>query len=78
MAKMGSENRRRRMKRLLERDERTCWLCGGRVHRKNATMDHIIPVSLGGAHSLDNLKLAHRHCNQARGNAVGLAYERQA
>ncbi len=31
-------------------------------------MDHIIPVSKGGAHTRQNLRLAHFLCNSKRGD----------
>lgn len=43
-----------------------CWLCG---HRGADSVDHVIPISKGGAH-LDpaNLRPAHVSCNSKRGN----------
>nr|DAV64902.1 MAG TPA: HNH endonuclease [Caudoviricetes sp.] len=32
------------------------------------TLDHVIPKSLGGAHTLANLRPAHRRCNLSRQN----------
>ncbi len=58
------------------RDGWRCQICGGTVekrakvpHPKAPTLDHIIPVSLGGAHTRQNLRLAHFLCNSKRGNA---------
>jgi 5-methylcytosine-specific restriction endonuclease McrA len=34
------------------------------------TADHVVPVSKGGADTLDNLQAAHRSCNAAKGNRV--------
>lgn len=31
------------------------------------TIDHILPVSLGGAHSRENVRVVCRFCNLARG-----------
>ncbi|WP_184922668.1 HNH endonuclease [Saccharothrix ecbatanensis] len=42
-----------------------CHLCG---LSGADTADHIIPRSMGGDHSIDNLAPAHSHCNYARGN----------
>lgn len=57
---------------IFERDAARCHLCGKRVARSDASMDHIIPVSLGGEHSRANVALAHLSCNCAKGNrAVG-------
>jgi 5-methylcytosine-specific restriction endonuclease McrA len=51
-----------------------CWLCGEPVdktlsgmHPMGPTMDHIVPLSQGGATSLGNCRLAHRAHNTARG-----------
>lgn len=32
------------------------------------TVDHVIPVSLGGGNNLKNLRPAHASCNERRGN----------
>ena len=34
------------------------------------TMDHVLPLSLGGATAANNLALACFHCNRRKGNAV--------
>jgi 5-methylcytosine-specific restriction endonuclease McrA len=31
-------------------------------------MDHIVPISKGGTHTLDNVQMAHRFCNLSKGN----------
>ncbi|MDT2396282.1 HNH endonuclease [Enterococcus avium] len=33
-------------------------------------MDHVIPISKGGTHSWDNVRLAHRHCNAIKRDAL--------
>jgi 5-methylcytosine-specific restriction endonuclease McrA len=35
---------------------------------RTATIDHIVPLSKGGTNLLVNLRLAHRACNNERGN----------
>jgi 5-methylcytosine-specific restriction endonuclease McrA len=74
---MGDRAVRRRCskrKLLRERDGDDCHLCHAPMVFKNranpdfATLDHIVPRSLGGRSTLDNLKLAHRKCNERRGN----------
>jgi 5-methylcytosine-specific restriction endonuclease McrA len=63
------------LKELGERDNWHCHICGGHVRpelmgkeRNGApTRDHIIPQARGGANTPDNLRLAHRVCNQRRG-----------
>lgn len=32
------------------------------------SIDHVIPISKGGRHSWDNVKLAHRLCNSVKSN----------
>ena len=38
---------------------------------RQPTMDHIVPLSLGGTHTLDNVVLAHYRCNLSKGNRGG-------
>jgi 5-methylcytosine-specific restriction endonuclease McrA len=62
--------------RLMARDGCNCKLCEEPLdrHIKNSdddmyiTFDHIIARSKGGMSELKNFQLAHRHCNEARGN----------
>ncbi len=53
---------------LYERDKGVCGICGREVEQKDMSVDHIVPVSFGGAHTYDNVQLAHINCNKARGN----------
>lgn len=56
---------------VYERDKWICALCGlivdkslfGTKHPMGPSLDHVIPVSKGGKHTLDNLQLAHISCN---------------
>jgi len=63
---------------IAERDGWLCQLCGDPVEWDAAvpeplapTMDHIIPLSRGGAHHETNVQLAHFICNCRK--ADGLA-----
>ncbi|MEX5913845.1 HNH endonuclease [Staphylococcus ureilyticus] len=56
--------------KLIERDGGRCYLCGDDVlfsyhynHPKYPTIEHVMPISKGGAHSWDNVKVACRECN---------------
>jgi 5-methylcytosine-specific restriction endonuclease McrA len=49
------------------RDGGICQLCGEPVSPGRMTMDHKTPLTRGGAHSLENLQLAHRSCNSRKG-----------
>ena len=60
---------------LRKRDGKRCWLCGEkmdfhgpRTSARAATLDHVIPRSLGGPNADTNLRLAHRSCNNRRGD----------
>lgn len=57
---------------LMVRDGYRCWLCGLPVTRRRATRDHVIPRSKGGKNRASNLRLAHRRCNQRRGNGEAI------
>ena len=61
---------------IIKRDNGICHICSLPVvlnvdrvkHLLSPTIDHVVPVSLGGNHTVDNVKLAHRICNSVRGN----------
>jgi hypothetical protein len=62
---------------IFERDKWTCRLCGGKIdkelswpHPQSATIDHIIPMALGGGHLKKNVQAAHLVCNTAKGARV--------
>lgn len=58
---------------IFERDGWRCHLCGKKVKKDvprtdldGATIDHIIPISLGGADEPSNVATAHWRCNHAK------------
>ena len=59
---------------LIARDGNTCGICGEPIegtrypHPMSASIDHIIPISLGGPHTLTNARATHLRCNIRRGN----------
>lgn len=60
---------------VFEDDNYICQLCFepcdpfARDHHPDmATPDHIIPVSLGGSHTRDNVQTAHLRCNVSKNN----------
>lgn len=64
---------------LFERDNWLCHLCEEPIqpHRRcpdplAATIDHVVPLSLGGRHTWDNVKAAHAFCNFRKSNKVVL------
>lgn len=60
--------------KIFLRDNYTCNKCGVKVQRKDynadnsGEIDHIIPVSLRGAHSYFNLQVLCRKCNAEKSN----------
>jgi len=64
-------NSTRETKRHLLRQSTKCSLCGDHItDMKDASVDHIIPKSRGGSDALDNLQIAHRSCNEQKGNRL--------
>lgn len=53
---------------IYERDGWLCGICGEHVAEADASVDHIVPVSKGGAHTRDNVRTSHIACNRKRGN----------
>jgi hypothetical protein len=51
---------------LFERDGWQCGYCGETVTATTATLDHVIPQSLGGPHTAENLTTACLTCNSIK------------
>jgi 5-methylcytosine-specific restriction endonuclease McrA len=51
---------------IFWRDKGKCHLCRKKVKREDASMDHLVPVSLGGEHTRANVALAHLSCNSRK------------
>jgi 5-methylcytosine-specific restriction endonuclease McrA len=75
----GPRGYRKHAALVYERDDFTCWICDEPVdltvkapHPRSATLDHIIPRSLGGTNDPDNLGTAHFICNCRRGASMTL------
>lgn len=45
---------------------RTCYYCGTIVQRKDRTLEHKIPLSLGGVHGISNVEMACKKCNSSK------------
>jgi 5-methylcytosine-specific restriction endonuclease McrA len=51
---------------LIQRDGRACGLCHQEVPPGQESIDHIIQKSKGGKDEADNIRLAHKTCNNRR------------
>lgn len=59
---------------VFARDGYICQLCGGVIdksleypHPASRSIDHIVPIARGGAHTFVNVQAAHLRCNLAKG-----------
>jgi len=60
-------------KQVFERDGWKCQICGKAIPKrakvpepKAATIDHIIPLAVGGTHEMRNVQAAHFWCNASK------------
>jgi 5-methylcytosine-specific restriction endonuclease McrA len=63
---------------IADRDGWRCHICRTRVgkkiawpHPRSASLDHVVPLSLGGVHDPSNVRPAHLGCNSSKGNRGG-------
>jgi 5-methylcytosine-specific restriction endonuclease McrA len=57
---------------LFERDNWTCYYCGEKVTKDNATLDHLTPQCKDGKNTKENLKTSCLLCNSIKS---GKTYE---
>lgn len=62
---------------LHRRDGGVCYLCGllvsldlPHLHPHSGTIEHVVPVVNGGTDTWDNVRLAHRRCNNIKGTSA--------
>lgn len=53
--------------KLIEEQNYRCALSGRKLEPDTATLDHKVPRSAGGGHSMDNVWFLHRDVNRAKG-----------
>lgn len=73
------------LKRLYKRDKGVCYLCNSMCDSKDISItdegyyivrptypsiDHVEPLSKGGKHAWNNVKLAHHYCNTLKGDSI--------
>lgn len=52
------------------RDGFNCVYCGVQLDKKSATIDHVIPASLGGATNFENTVTSCHKCNSVKGDDI--------
>ncbi|MBA7588687.1 hypothetical protein ES708_30753 [subsurface metagenome] len=74
---IGSVHNKVYLKDLIAKYNYRCGICGEiinpdlkREDKFSLTIDHILPISKGGSHTLDNLQMAHLICNSYKGNNI--------
>lgn len=55
---------------IIDRDKSTCHLCGKHCDPIDIHLDHVIPLSRGGDHSRENVKVACSQCNMRKGARI--------
>ena len=67
---------------VYERDGWICKICGEIVNQDleypdplSKTLDHIIPLSKGGSHTVENVQLAHLNCNLKKYNKLERSFQ---
>lgn len=77
---------------LIKRDGLTCWICGEPCDLEDAfwkdgvfiagnnypSVDHVFPLSKGGTHTWDNVRIAHRLCNTLKSDKMPPSLENHA
>lgn len=71
---------------VIERYGSSCYLCqrpitipSSRVdHPLALTIDHVVPASVGGRHTIENLRPAHRQSNGEKGDRMPTWWELRA
>jgi 5-methylcytosine-specific restriction endonuclease McrA len=71
--------------RIFDRDGWRCYFCGietprellGKLVPNAPTLDHVMPICLGGFHEEENLACACRRCNSSKGGKHPLRYLRK-
>lgn len=55
---------------IIERDGPVCYLCGQDLDPHEIFIDHVVPLSRGGTHTPDNLRVCCRPCNSRKGSKL--------
>ena len=52
---------------VIRHDQALCHICRDPVEPDELAFDHVVPLVHGGTHSTGNVRVAHVHCNAAKG-----------
>ena len=64
---LPSAHRHWRIGHLIDKYGNLCYLCGEAFYdMKQISVDHVVPLSEGGADEITNLRLAHVLCNNRK------------
>lgn len=63
------------LRNVLVRDNFKCQYCGKGISLRNATRDHVVPLSKGGPNTLDNIVASCKSCNGIKDNMSLHAFE---
>lgn len=73
----GNGEYSRRKRAVIRQWGSVCWLCFDKIDLALRlpdpyafTLDHVLPKSRGGTYALENLRPAHKRCNEQRGNKI--------
>lgn len=73
------------LEKLYKRDHGICYLCGKKLNLDTPyndplapTVEHVIPIIKGGTHTWNNVRLACRACNTAKGSKLSKEYVQKA
>ena len=81
---MSKRRSRYPLEKLIQKERNICHICNKKCDstdftyvngsfkagHKYPTRDHLVPLSKGGANTIDNLKLAHYICNCLRQDTI--------
>jgi 5-methylcytosine-specific restriction endonuclease McrA len=72
---LSSYDNRAILNRLL-RVSNVCGICGEQIiNRKDASIDHVIPIGRGGHDSIENMQPAHVWCNNIKSDSLPEEFE---
>lgn len=61
---------------IIRRDGLSCYLCDKKLTEKSAIVEHLIPLSRGGNHKPENVKISCAKCNNMKHNKTVTEYKK--